>query len=643
MPIVKIPVVQKFGIISVKYHHALQQSLLKKSEIHSENRKSNRPLEITEEFIEQFNSAEDLEEKKHLLDIAKKILHRCKRRSGFNSKGSGSHVDVNLAWTELILLAQCKGRIQEGYDVMLISMDHAHFNQDHIILLFFVAESVLYRICCDSAQRPYLCSSEVKISKLGLLTFLRLYVFHLLGQIKPYDDEKERLSTYLQALQSCESTYEPYPNVLSSIHIMLKVGTIICLTEIPMETHLTFQELLDSEPSLGDQGVTLINPFIMCCLKILLQVQTNSFHHQGAFDHLSQPTTGINQENWLDSVIGLFILGEAAKLDIFCLRALIKLGHSLISRLQNISVQDSKSNLILSTSWQWDIISTYIMILSDICLHGTTSEIQKHAFIGFPDELAVHTYMEDSSLYGLLFFKHSASEDDCNIDWIIHYGAVYNLIKVCHELQWNENRIGMRNAIWKALDNCRRKEKDHRIHEAVQLAEAEINGPVNPFIRTSTKTSSSPVSIAFSQYVGFRIASALSHHFLPPIVPYIALPRKYVHSQQQIKLPEQNKHKAEKKALRLSLREQYFVAEPDAAKPNFIIRTNEDLQKVIEEQWVKEMKIRKEEDEKLLLKTKEEKEKREDEHFRETMKKREQKLKKYTKPYELSLTNKDQH
>ncbi|XP_018419265.1 PREDICTED: transmembrane protein 232, partial [Nanorana parkeri] len=200
MPIVKIPVVQKFGILSTKYHQELQKRILQlNEESHGEKSSSQGPLEVTEEFIKQFNAAEELEDQEHMLDSAWKILHRCKRRSGINCKGSGHHVNLHLAWTELILMAQCKGKVQEeALDILTRSMDQADLNQDHIPLLFFIAESVLYRICCDTIQKPHLFSSEIKLSKLGLVSFLRLYSFHLVGKLQHFEEQKDRLYIYLK-------------------------------------------------------------------------------------------------------------------------------------------------------------------------------------------------------------------------------------------------------------------------------------------------------------------------------------------------------------------------------------------------------------------------------------------------------------
>ncbi|OCU02255.1 hypothetical protein XELAEV_18008016mg [Xenopus laevis] len=474
MPVVKIPVVQKFGIISTKYHHALQQRLLQSSTVPEQKHRPHRPLEITEDFIKQFNSAEDSEEKERMLDTARKILLRCKRRSKINPKGSGNHVDLHLAWTELILLAQCKGNIEEeAIDILLISMDQVNFNQENISLLFFMAESILYRICCDVAQKPCLCSSDVKLSKLGFLTFLRLYVFYLLGQLEPYDEQKERLSTYLQALQSCRSVYEPFPNVQSSVHIMLKVGTIICSLEVPSGSNSSFQENPDLRPAVTKAEGAEINSFVWYCLEIWLHVQMKSIHLQKALHQLCQLNGGLLQENWLDSLLGLFILGEAAKLDISCLKTLLKLAHNFITSPLHLPVQNSELTSSPVTSWPWEVIYTYIMVLSDICLHGTAAEIQKHAFTGFIEKHDTTVSTHETSLHGLLFFMHPQASEACNkMNWIIHYGTVYNLVKVCNVLHMDVNRSGLRNAIWKALNRC--SEKDNRVIDAVKVAEVCI-------------------------------------------------------------------------------------------------------------------------------------------------------------------------
>ncbi len=41
------------------------------------------------------------------------------RKAGLKDGGSGNHVDLPVAWTELAQLAQCKGHIQEGKELLL--------------------------------------------------------------------------------------------------------------------------------------------------------------------------------------------------------------------------------------------------------------------------------------------------------------------------------------------------------------------------------------------------------------------------------------------------------------------------------------------------------------------------------------------
>ncbi|XP_053555706.1 transmembrane protein 232 [Bombina bombina] len=946
MPIVKLPVVQRFGIISTKYQLDLQKRFLEKNE-QPVKKSPRRPLEISEEFIEQFNNAADSDEQERMLDLAQKILHKCKRTSGLNSKGSGNHVNLHLAWTELILLARCKGKIQEeALDILFVSMDNANIEQEHVDLLFFMAETVVYRICSDSSQMPKLYSSDIKLLKLGYLTFLRLFICHIFGQLEPFEDHKGRLSEYLEALPACETTYQSYPNILLSVHVMLQIGKTICSCNGPLENSDSFQNSLKAKmaaqpdyekialgyfeasyrllgtllpkllttppydpmpasqalrvsgahntdqdyipaviythragvdvvsldrrrsptPSIagspsehgsgfrhgaalgfyvrsgiklyhshatsevlegltihlvqhlepfqtkGDFGrcsfrlaqrlpsalrsgvgcifldfhdecafvrkrmhiptsnqssksprlITLkrlgknlsncrswestipfssavlnweINPFVWHCLLIWIHAQMDSPHLYDVIQHLPLYKEGLRQENWLHSLLAVFVLGEAAKLNIFCLRALMELGQDFVTFPEHqTQIQNSSSNISSFFPWTWEVAHIYIMLLSDICLHGTTSEIQKHAFIGFKNENQATRECNGASLHELLHLNSSQTSDirskgvflpqdkksngkaklqlifvlflkirtndpppqikirnlldlpgnlipvgaslsrgaDCtffqkawsqyvqeplvlnivfqgyrvgfrlrppsgNILWTIRYGAVYNLVKVCHELRGDVKREGLRNAVWKVLYNQISNENDIRILDAVKVAEAEVNGPENPFISTNAKASSSAVCLAFSQHAGFKLASALSRRFLP-IEPYIPLPKKTVQSKVPIKLPEIKQHSKEKKVSHLSLRQEDLNEEAPFKQPaQYITRTNIDLQKVVKDQWEKELHIRMKEDEETLKAELHEKQKKEEEHFKEIMKKREQKLKKTSKPYEIPI------
>ncbi|KAG9487947.1 hypothetical protein GDO78_007645 [Eleutherodactylus coqui] len=631
MPIIKIPVIQKFGIISTKYHNELQKKLLEKKEETAERKCKRKPLEVTEEFIKQFNAAEEDEDQERMLDTASKILHRCRRQSALPSKGSGHRGNIQFVWTELILMAQCKGKIQEeALDILILSIDQAELNQDHIAVLFFIAESVLYRICFDADQKQYLFTSEVKLSKLGFLTFIRLYALYLLGHLQHFEEQKRRLSIYLKALPARETTYQPYPNVLSSLHVMLGVGEIICDLDSSQETKIFSQKQPDLKDKLSlDSGAAETDTFLWRSLLIWQQTQNNSTNLHDASKHLFLLKEHLHQENWLDLLLSFLILGDAAKIDIFYLRALVEIGRDILTSLSEFQGQPS-----ISTTWLLEIIYIYTMVLADICLHGTTSEIQKHAFIGFQSKNTWNTESTDASLYGLLHFNPPTTSDSKQLQWIIHYCTVYNLAKICHELQWDDNRDGLRNAIHEAIDKWKSLQNDARVLDAERLAEAEVNGPTNPFV--NAKTPSAPESLPFFQYAGCRLARALSQQLLPPVVPYIPTPRKPFQRQVPRNIYDITEHCTEKKTSCPSTRQEYQHQGPSVTPAlNFFTRTSMDLQKVIEDQWAKELQIILKTDEEEKEKEEQEKQRKKEEQFKEIMRKREQKLKKTSKPYEL--------
>ncbi|XP_029427729.1 transmembrane protein 232 [Rhinatrema bivittatum] len=637
MPIFKLPVIKKFGILSDVSHLHFQQKCLKKawescqSEIkHEEHR---NPLEISEEFILQFNSTEGSMEQGHLVGLARKMLHRCKRRSGFSSLGCGEYVDLPVAWTELILLAQCKGKIQEeALDILLVSLDQAPVNSDQIGVLFFIAESVLYRICCDAVQKSYLYSNEVKLSKIGFLTFLRLFVFHLSDQLIPYKENKVRLYTFLQVLPSCEAVYQPYPNILSALLFMLKVAEIICDIVMPLErkstsdtnlkqnqhphsVHSTSPDCNQSISMEYGQNKFEMNQFLWLSLLTWQCVQNNNNYLNELFQLLYIYKEELYQENWLYSALGLFFFGEAAKLNVSCLKVLMSFMRDFIlsSLSRHVKNENCKNN---SSSWPWEVAYMYSMVLADICLNGSISEIQKIAFIGCQEHVCLPKQtkeLREASLYDLLHFSPAQMLDACDdIFWVVRYGVVHSMIKICRELRGNVNREGLRNAVWKALHKWKRNEKDSRVLEAVKVAEAEINGPSNPFTTKSGKALSTTRSLASFQYVGWRLANALCQLFLPA-VRYIPFPMKPVPRKSQIQHPQSKHHKVEKKVAHLSsryetLQKEILQAEKiSSSHPDFITCTDMDLQRIIKNQWEKELQILIKEEEELSNKELQEK------------------------------------
>lgn len=65
--------------------------------------------------------------------------------------------------------------ISEALNMLYASVDHVSFDNDLLPALFFVAESVLYRLCCDAFLKTYLYSVEIKLSKVCFKIFLMCF------------------------------------------------------------------------------------------------------------------------------------------------------------------------------------------------------------------------------------------------------------------------------------------------------------------------------------------------------------------------------------------------------------------------------------------------------------------------------------
>ncbi|XP_063953312.1 uncharacterized protein LOC129255534 isoform X1 [Lytechinus pictus] len=237
MPITKIPIIHKFGIISQSQRDELQERLLQQS-VYQVSKTSHipqttrNPLELTESFIQQFNNTSNLEEKDKNEDIALKLLTRIKRRAGLKDGGRGSHVDIPRAWSELSMLAQCRGKVQEEcLDALIVSLRQAEFSVDHIPSLFYLAETTLYWLRTDAMDQPFLRIGEIKLLKMGQAVFLRLFYHHMAGHLQGRSEFKSRLLTYLSAITQGfaenEEAYSPYPGAHLCLRLIASIGKMI--------------------------------------------------------------------------------------------------------------------------------------------------------------------------------------------------------------------------------------------------------------------------------------------------------------------------------------------------------------------------------------------------------------------------------
>ncbi|KAL5012806.1 hypothetical protein ScPMuIL_011357 [Solemya velum] len=368
MPIAKVPIIHKFGIISHSQRLELQERLLKQTYLQSlETQRgltaTKNPLEVTEEFVQQFNNATTFDEKEKCQVIAYKLLERSKRRAGVNDGGSGRHVNLPMAWTELIQIAQCKGKVQEEcLDVLIMSLDQSPLKKYHIPALFFLAETMLYWLRTDAVHQPYLRTGEIKLLKMGQLAFTRLFYHHMAGQLQGQTEFKNRLFTYLDGLQECQEAYNPYPNALLSLRFIISVGKIIMADtqvepgEIKEGDNVSKQTSL-SKPSAASRPVSNgttdtkkeerteavqsshsgalsscvhdLSPTLWHALDVWRCTNQLGGGLMQALRALAQCGMGIQNENWVDSMIALQILSEASKTNLTALKVLHNLARGL--------------------------------------------------------------------------------------------------------------------------------------------------------------------------------------------------------------------------------------------------------------------------------------------------------------------------
>ncbi|XP_041487828.1 transmembrane protein 232 isoform X2 [Microtus oregoni] len=651
MPVHKSPVINKFGVISSTYH----EELLKSNSESANRKKGHKPrpsFSITKEFILKFNHTQNPVEQEELLEQARRLLLRCKRKLGLKTLGTGKHVHLPTAWAEVIYLAQCKGEIQdEALNMLHASLDHVPFDYDQLPALFFLAESVLYRLCCDAFLKGFLYAVEIKLVKIGYLIFLRLFVFFLHGHLESFKQHLLRLQPYLYALYFSEASYYKYPNIFTNVQFILKTSEIICKRELHSETVVGSKGGVKGADS--DLGGYEVNHLLWHCVAAWSCVQNNSPQLNTVLEHLLFHRTQLQTKCWLDSTLALLVLGEAAKLNMACLKALMDVVSDFLLGIVSVQNQE-ENNKVYDLSWASDIIFIYTTILSEVCLYAATSYLRKTAFIGFcgctsPQEevLLMDKSEEQSKLEGtnilslLKYFSSKISPNCAKVVWIGYYGIVYNLVKMSWELQGDEEQDGLRNLIWQTLQKIKDYEQDPRIQSALTIAQAEINNPVDPFTRYSTKVTPSLGEEVFSKFIGWRIANMLSKFFFPSLDARALPSKKSAETHLQRKYVVKTQQPTKQRVLHFVVKDHSSILDVSMFPyPDFFTKADKKLAEIVDHHWQKEMEIRKREEAAFEALERKDEEKKEEIRFQEIMKQREKKLNKQTKPYEITSSDK---
>ncbi|XP_065063821.1 transmembrane protein 232-like [Rhopilema esculentum] len=233
MPIKRVPVIHRFGIVSHSKRLELHERLAKKViEEEGKLRPKTSPqrkneFAIDEEFVTQYNEAENGSEgKDELHKRAEKIFNRAKRKAGLRENGIGSHVSLNQAWRDLSLLAQCNTRpLQEGaLGSLYKSLTFSPISRSHVESLLELAHASIHWLTESNADQPYLRTGEVWLLKVAHLVFLRLYYHHLAGDIVGLHEERMALTDIVEAFEHQQDNYRPFPSSLLLVRIIIQIS-----------------------------------------------------------------------------------------------------------------------------------------------------------------------------------------------------------------------------------------------------------------------------------------------------------------------------------------------------------------------------------------------------------------------------------
>lgn len=384
MPITKVPVVNKFGIISEKQRLEIAERLRRKSFLNSNIVRQSflahkNPLEVNVEFVQKYKDAGTEVYQQKYQTLAFKMLTRIQRRVGLNSFGIGKHVNLPVAWRELAQLLECTGTIQEEcLHYLLLSLGQAPIHANQLVSLLFLAETLLYLLRTESLEQQFLRSTEIKLLKVCQILFTRLYFHKMANHLQECFEFKERLSCYLRGLSECQSIYSSYPDVQLSLRFMVQVGSIILpetkpnvckLKNMPTPQAKEKRELshetatmpcvsnfetcpesearcLSEHSSWMSSSIHDLSPALWHALDVwrcqnVLAISTlpNKTQRENSFMasliSLIQCSRSPDHEScWVDCVVALTILAEGAKMNLTTLRVLQNIACHCINRTQ---------------------------------------------------------------------------------------------------------------------------------------------------------------------------------------------------------------------------------------------------------------------------------------------------------------------
>ncbi|CAF1124495.1 unnamed protein product [Rotaria sordida] len=537
MPVQKIAYAHRFGIISTSYKEKIEKDIRQRQQQESdrsssaysgEHGKKYLILEVTEEFVRDYNRASSSERIK-LNELIYRMLQRLKRKAAQCQVHTNRPIQLQMAWAELCLLSQCKSCYQEECLTTLYrALIYSPLSATQIPTLFFLSETILYWLKNDAILEPFLTSTELKLLKIGQIVFQLLYFHYLEGSTGPYEEFKIRLHTYLEGLDECESAYSSYPNAVWCIHYIESIGSILVASvdknvlnsrrsissaathpapPIPSED---YHEINKSELSAVVQE---LSPIIWHSVDVWLFVKKYSTNNLSEImNHYFNETIlsliacrhKLIDENWIDVVLALQILSDVAKTNMDMLETIQLLAQP--ESTAQLPLHKRADSHLLSRgwrSWSWQLIILLCECLTSICIGTNQTIIKRTVLFGnetSSDNILIYasdnqhpineqkTFTESSTSRGnddnvcLMHMMHyrtideqgkiktdNDDDDDNNQSWRIRYMGLLCMSQIYKHLQNEPRHKTLSNLLWMFIHEYEKREKDDRILEALKV------------------------------------------------------------------------------------------------------------------------------------------------------------------------------
>jgi len=475
MPITKVPIVHKFGILSQTHQHDLKERLTRKA---VGNRDSNSPSKSRacdsyracdlQHLVQQLNDESD---NLNVFELQEKIIgYQQKLKFQLSSLDIKNQLAVlESCWSDLFLVSTCKDvKLRRGALCLLQeSLINAPLSKKLLKILLEIGVGCLQLVYLDEQVNS---TNNRTLLKVTQSLYSRLYYHYLVNDITNiFADDMQSIIAMNDGLkkQLCEFQENPINymmmyNIISMIDSMSKGG----FNESPQET-------------VSENNGGLLPIHLMCnedsmlkgCLRVWYCTSRELPVPQTLIESIleTQIKPHLKPNSWCSKILALHCLSECGKLKVEYVQLLLQLGCHMISQMSrdvstNPPITRTDITETVDTSYKlqspsnkldcknkteyveqieersWIYIALYLNCLSQVIKHALTTGVKKVALLG------------TDNLHGLVEFLKEKYQ------WKVQYTCYQLLYDVYNHLKVTGDSV--LNTVWYHIS----KYEDRRKH-----------------------------------------------------------------------------------------------------------------------------------------------------------------------------------